>query len=1041
MWALKKLKKILANFTLFFYNYCMNNRVIKKIAFIGAAFFFAVMAVPAQDSFFGNYVYQSWNAFGTLNGTTATDITQTSDGYINIGTYEGLARFDGITFTTHKRSSGNDLTFVSVRAILEDSRGNLWLGSNDEGLQKISRDSKKTYTMQNGLPNNSIRCLAEDRSGNVWVGTANGVVYITPEGRMITPQFEPGTIYKGTIATSFYCDTAGRMWLLTANERGLFLFSDGLFRKRQELEPFGIYFVTSICQDLSGVYWIGLGDNGLARVENGEVKKMVTGTAVDTFPTTASYIAPDGSIWFGTEKGLVVYSGGKFYEYTGEILDTAKINKIISDREGNIWIATDRSGIGKLTLGKFKMDRLDVTVNSITEDRHGKIWAGTDDGVYCYENDIRVENELTRYTRGLRIRDVQAVRNGDILVSCYTKPGQLRYDGIEIRSWTTDDGLAGNKVRVAIETEPNELYVGTTTGLSIIHADGTIKNFKQTNGLENEYIMALYKDTNGIVWIGTDGGGIYLMKDEELISHITSEDGLAGNVIFKITQKLDGAFWICSGSGITRCPDFDSRTGMPTVFENIDSENGIGTDSMFQIIADTTNTLWMTSNHGIASAPMDEFLDTITGRTSKTEVKFYGKNDGLDSDGPTSTAKSILDRFGRIWFAMVDGIAIYDPGMMTESHTTPLVQIEKVIVDNSVILDNTLYQHGTDSVILSPGTKRVDITFTGISFDSPERITFTHRLTNFENNFSSPSSSRTMSYTNLRPGKHNFLVNAINGDGLYSAQAEAVLFVQKPFIYQMPVFWIAIAITVIGGLFLIFFLKQRRIMRENARLERMVRMRTAELNLEKEKTDELLHAILPAEIAMELKDGIHSIGQEFEDVTVLFSDIVEFTKTSSGHTATEIVDALNELFTRFDTRAQRCGVEKIKTIGDAYMATCGLPTPNENHVLVMIDFAKGMMQDLAEYNKTASIKFNLRIGLNSGPATAGVIGRTKFIYDVWGDTVNVASRMETAANPGGIRVSEAVFKHLKPGEGGIKFSGPVECNVKGKGLMTAYDIL
>ena len=257
----------------------------------------------------------------------------------------------------------------------------------------------------------------------------------------------------------------------------------------------------------------------------------------------------------------------------------------------------------------------------------------------------------------------------------------------------------------------------------------------------------------------------------------------------------------------------------------------------------------------------------------------------------------------------------------------------------------------------------------------------------------------------------------------------------------MPLFWVIIAVTVIGGIVLFFYMKQRRIMKENARLERMVKMRTAELNLEKEKTDELLHAILPAEIAKELKDGIHSIGQEFDDITVLFSDIVEFTKTSSGHTASEIVDALNELFTRFDRRAQRMGVEKIKTIGDAYMATCGLPSPNERHVQIMIEFAKGMLEDLKDYNETAEIKFRIRIGLNSGPATAGVIGRTKFIYDVWGDTVNVASRMETAANPGGIRVSESVFRHINQDVDGVRFSEPIECNVKGKGLMTTYDVL
>ena len=156
-----------------YYNTCMKKQsfIIVFIAFLSCFSLFA------QEYFFDNYVYQSWNAFGTLNGTSATDIIQTSDGYINIGTYEGLARFDGMNFTTHKRSSDNDLTFVSVRAILEDSQGNLWIGSNDEGLQRISPEGKKTYTTKNGLPNNSIRCLAEDQSGNVWVGTAAGVVY------------------------------------------------------------------------------------------------------------------------------------------------------------------------------------------------------------------------------------------------------------------------------------------------------------------------------------------------------------------------------------------------------------------------------------------------------------------------------------------------------------------------------------------------------------------------------------------------------------------------------------------------------------------------------------------------------------------------------------------------------------------------------------------------------------------------------------------------------------------------------------------------
>ena len=994
----------------------------------------------ADNSFFDNYVYQSWTTFDTLNGTTTTDVIQTKDGYINIGTYEGLARFDGVNFTTHKKTADNGLTFVSVRAILEDSNGTLWIGSNDEGLQRIDDEGKKTYTIQNGLPNNSIRALAEDKKGNVWVGTAAGVVYIDPKGHMIAPQFDSGTVSKGVIVTEIFCDSAGRVWLLTENEKGFFLFDDGIFRTKPELDVYDNYFATSICQDLKGAFWVGLGEKGIFHFTNGKIENVKTHTILDTYSTNSSYAAADGKIWFGTEKGIVVYDNGNFYEYNStSSLANAKINKIISDREGNIWIATDRSGIGKLTQGKFKMKRLNCSVNGITEDRTGNVWVATDTGVVSFRNDSRFENTLTEFTKEIRVRDISVGRSGNIYVSCYTSPGFVRYTPDEkLRAWTKESGLAGNKVRVSVEGKDGRVYVGTTTGLSIIRPDGRIKNFKQVNGLENEYVMALYEDAKGVVWVGTDGGGIYLIKDEQIISHFSSEDGLAGNVIFKITQDASG-YWICSGSGITRCPDFDSTSGIPKKFQNINSENGIGTDSVFQILTDSTRRLWFTSNHGIASTSYNDISDVAKGKIPKVNVKYYNKNDGLDSDGPTATAMSTVDRYGRIWFTMVDGIAIYDPVKVKENRVMPLVKIETVGVDNKIILDNTLISVKPETILLQPGTKRVDITYSGISFDAPERIKFTHKLTNFENVFNAPTSARIMSYTNLKPGKHTFLVNAINGDGFYSNQAEAVLFVQKPYLYQIPAFWIILLILFLCTIGLIFFLKQQRILRENARLESMVRTRTAELNLEKEKTDELLHAILPAEIARELKDGIHSIGNNFDDVTILFSDIVDFTKTSSGYTAAEIVDALNDLFTLFDQRAQKEGVEKIKTIGDAYMASCGLPTPNHNHAKVMIKFAKGMLDDLAEYNKTAKIKFNIRIGLNSGPATAGVIGKTKFIYDVWGNTVNVASRMESAANAGGIKVSQATYDHLK--NSNIKFSRPIKCDVKGKGVMTTYDVV
>ena len=1014
---------------------------MKKRLFLFPLFFVASLAF-SQKTYLDNYVYQTWSAFGGLTGTTATDVLQTRDGYLNIGTYEGLVRFDGVEFNTIRRARGNDYKFSSVRTILEDSQGNIWLGSNDEGVHKILPDgTAKVYTTQNGLPNNSVRALCEDKVGNIWIGTAAGVVYLTPKGHLITPQFQAGTVSKGIIAVAFYCDTAGRVWLITSNENGLFLFSDGLFHTLPQIDEFfahnsdGKYFASSIVQDLNGAFWLGMAESGLLYINNSEIKRLETNTILDNTSTWSMYVMSDGTMLFGTEHGLISFHNGVFEDSNDKDLRGAKINRIIRDREGNIWLASDRNGVGKLTHGKFSVTKLGTTANAIVEDSVGRVWIGTDKGVRCYVGEKEIKNKLTEFTQNIRVRHVGVTGKNEILVSCYTKPGQILFNPRteEIKTWTTDNGLAGNKVRVAVETFPNEFYVGTTTGLSIIHADGSVNTFKQIDGLENEYVMCIHKDSNDIVWIGTDGGGIYLMKNEAIINHISSEDGLIGNVVFKIMQDKEGNFWICTGSGINYCKNFDSAHSLPKDFQNINSDNGLGTDSVFQVIPDTSSAFWITSNYGIASVDKKELLDVSLSGERITTLQYYNRNDGLDSDGVTSTALSICDSHGRLWFTMVDGFAVYDPIKVRENPVMPLVHIE------SVIIDNVEYKNKSQEFVLKPGTKRVEIKFTGLSFDAPERIQFQHQLTNFEEQFSAPSKNRTVSYTNINPGKHTFLVMAINGEGLYSEEAEAMLFVQKPYFYQMPIFWIVFVIVLVSIIVAVFYIKQKAIKLENIRLEGMVRERTVELAAEKDKSDQLLRAILPDKIADELKDGTHSVAESFSDVTLLFSDIVSFTTVSSNHTAEEIVNALNNLFTLFDIRAKAMGVEKIKTIGDAYMAACGLPSPNKDHARVMVEFAKGMYADLANYNQSARIQFRMRIGLNCGPVTAGVIGKTKFLYDVWGNTVNVASRMESACNPGEIRVSQAVFDHLKDSD--VKFTQPMECDIKGKGIMTTYEVI
>jgi adenylate cyclase len=207
------------------------------------------------------------------------------------------------------------------------------------------------------------------------------------------------------------------------------------------------------------------------------------------------------------------------------------------------------------------------------------------------------------------------------------------------------------------------------------------------------------------------------------------------------------------------------------------------------------------------------------------------------------------------------------------------------------------------------------------------------------------------------------------------------------------------------------------------------------LELEQMKTDKLMLNILPRPIAERLKRGEKNISGSYAESTILFSDLVGFTELSSKISATELVKMLNDLFTRFDKRADRLGLEKIKTIGDAYMAAAGIPIPRSDHAELCADMALGMFEDLDNFNKTHGKSVGMRIGLNSGPVVAGVIGFTKFSYDLWGNTVNTASRMESTAPIGQTQVSTSTYELLKDSFS-LQENGLQEC--KGLGLVNAY---
>jgi class 3 adenylate cyclase len=208
-----------------------------------------------------------------------------------------------------------------------------------------------------------------------------------------------------------------------------------------------------------------------------------------------------------------------------------------------------------------------------------------------------------------------------------------------------------------------------------------------------------------------------------------------------------------------------------------------------------------------------------------------------------------------------------------------------------------------------------------------------------------------------------------------------------------------------------------------------------QLEVEQARSERLLHNILPASIVQKLKEGSDRLAEAYADVTVLFADIVSFSQVSSATSPAALVHLLNQVFSTFDQLAERHGVEKIKTIGDAYMIVGGLPTPRPDHAEVVAEMALDMQAAITRFNNPQGRPLSLRIGINTGPVVAGVIGTQKFSYDLWGDTVNIASRMEAHGLGGAIQVAPETYRRLRDS---YQFAERGKINVRGRGKMPTY---
>ncbi|MGE5357694.1 MAG: two-component regulator propeller domain-containing protein [Bacteroidales bacterium] len=757
----------------------------------------------------------SWQIENGLPQNSVQAILRDRQGYIWLATQGGVARFDGVRFVVFDRSNTPAFQRENVLALAQDRDGSIWMGT-DSGLICYRRGEFTRLGQRDGLPSDRVRALYLDGEGILWTATSGGVCRLRLG---VVVRDTRSTLLESVDATRIRQTRDGVLWF--ASISGLYRYAGG------RVDRFGVAnglpddTVYDVLQDRDGAMLVGT-NRGVARLVDGRAIPVTFGPVVGGDTVRAIFRDAAGSLYLGLERRGLARVVGQSVEVYGKDqgFSANYVVDFLEDGEGNLWVASFDAGLACLRRTAFsgfgvREGLRTDDVQAIYQASDGAIWIGTNSGGLSCLKDGRLRT-LGR-AEGLADDSVMAFaedRDGALWVGMPHGLSVIK-NGRVTTIPKADEALLGG-IR-SLLWAGDTLWIGASVSGVWTFKDGRFTPVRPAGGIPSPTIYALLRDRQGRTWVGGTAG-LTVIEGLQARTY-TTKDGLGDDSVLSLHEDADGVLWAgTDGGGLSRV----TEGGIVTV----SVREGLYDSGVFAILEDSSGLLWMSSNKGVFNVSKADVEAFAKRQLSRVRSVGYSTADGMrgsESNGGSSPA-AWRTADGRMWFAALRGAVIVDPALRTKSGK-PRVAVEEVNYDRGAVP-----VHG--ELDLAPGHGELEFHYTGLDFRAPMGITFRYKLEGFDQEWTEAYGRRIAFYTNVPPGRYVFRVIARNKDGEWDATGAAIGIRIRPHYYQAWWFFALCGLFAVGVGGAGVAVRVRAMQARERKLATLVDARTAELREE-----------------------------------------------------------------------------------------------------------------------------------------------------------------------------------------------------------------